>query len=95
MSGPTRLIAALLYADSAVTSPSELTSRQEFVVEPDEAVQSRGHEDTGGTGDPLGGSPAHEGIRAGVEAAGGGGAVHCKLGGRSGHDDARALLSRC
>lgn len=67
-----------------------LLVRQEFVVESDEAVQGGEHEDAGGTGDPLGGSPAHEVIRAGVEAAGGGGAVHCEFGGRVGHDDDHA-----
>jgi hypothetical protein len=92
VSGPTRLVAALLYAECAVTSPGELTLRQEFVVEPDEAVQIRGHEDTGETCDPLGGSPAHEVIRAGGRGWGG----PLRVGGRAGHDDDHApLLARC
>jgi hypothetical protein len=65
-----RLCPQLLDADVA-GSVHPLLVRQECVVELDEAVPGGEDEDTDGTGDPLGGSSAHEVIRADVEAAGG------------------------
>ncbi|MGW2571526.1 hypothetical protein [Streptomyces sp. NPDC001537] len=82
---PGRLAAQLIEAD-VPGDVHPLLGGQQFVVESDETVKGGEHEGASGTGDPLGGSPAHEVIGAGVEVAGVGETVHCEFSGRAGRN---------